>query len=330
MIAFSATNLRRRLPRLVVDWAPFVALLLVYDFLRGFADGLVFRAHELPQIRLETALFGTPAPTVWLQSHLWHGANHMRWWDYLSWFVYLTHFVVTLIAAAALWAFAHDTFRRYAWMVCMLTLAGFATYVLYPAVPPWMAAQQGNLGESNRIVPIVWRHVPVAHFSSLFEHGVHYANNVAAMPSLHAGLRAARSPSSSGRLVPWWVRPLLAVYPLAMAFALVYTGEHYVVDCLAGWVYAAGAFVVVNAIFERRETGRRRRGCGLRGLMEVLPLHFCDVTVEGELWPVLRLGDPPSRGTILVDTGMVDSTPELDREWAPALRPWPDWARSSR
>jgi membrane-associated phospholipid phosphatase len=37
-----------------------------------------------------------------------------------------------------------------------------------------------------------------------------------------------------------------------MAFALVYMGEHYVVDCLAGWLYAAGAFVVVNGIFERR------------------------------------------------------------------------------
>ena len=251
MIAFSATNLRRRLPRLVVDWAPFVALLLVYDLLRGFADGLVFRAHELPQIRLETALFGTPAPTVWLQSHLWHGANDIRWWDYLSWFTYLTHFVVTLIAAAALWVFAHDHFRRYAWMVVTLTLASFLTYVLYPAVPPWMAAQQGNFGESNRIVSIVWRHVPVAHFDSLFEHGVHYANNVAAMPSLHAGY-ALLFTLFFWSLVPWWIRPLLAVYPVAMAFALVYMGEHYVVDCLAGWLYAAGAFVVVNAIFERR------------------------------------------------------------------------------
>jgi membrane-associated phospholipid phosphatase len=251
MIAFSATNLRKRVPRLVVDWGPFVALLLIYDLLRGFADGLVFHAREVPQIRLETALFGTPAPTVWLQSHLWHGANDIRWWDYVSWFTYLTHFLVTLIAAAALWVFAHDRFRRYAWMVVTLTLASFLTYVLYPAVPPWMAAQQGNFGESNRIVPIVWRHVPVAHFDVLFEHGVHYANNVAAMPSLHAAY-ALLFTLFFWSIVPWWIRPLLAVYPIAMAFALVYMGEHYVVDCLAGWLYAAGAFVVVNAVFERR------------------------------------------------------------------------------
>jgi N-acyl homoserine lactone hydrolase len=58
--------------------------------------------------------------------------------------------------------------------------------------------------------------------------------------------------------------------------------------------------------------------------MEVLPLHFCDVTVEGELWPVYGWSIRHPSGTILVDTGMVDSTPELDREWAPVLRPWPD------
>ena len=251
MLAFSASNLRNRLPRLVVDWSPFVALLLIYDLLRGYADGLLFPARELPQIRFETLFFGRPAPTVWLQSHLWHGADHIRWWDYLAWFVYLTHFVATLLAAAALWTFAHDRFRRYAWMVCTLTLAGFATYVLYPAVPPWMAAQHGELGKANRIVPVVWEHVPIGHFGELFEHGVHYANNVAAMPSLHAGYALLFS-LFLWPIVPVWCRPLLALYPVTMAWALVYTGEHYVVDCLAGWLYAIGAYVAVNAVLDRR------------------------------------------------------------------------------
>ena len=29
-------------------------------------------------------------------------------------------------------------------------------------------------------------------------------------------------------------------------------------------------------------------------------------------------------GTILVDTGMIDSTPSLDKDWHPVLRPWPE------
>jgi membrane-associated phospholipid phosphatase len=251
MAAFSVADLRRRVSRLVVEWLPFIAVLFVYDRLRGVADGLLFPARELPQIRVENVLFGTPAPTVWLQSHLWHGANDLRWWDYAAWFVYLTHFFATLVVAAVLWTWAHDRFARFATMVCVLALTGFATYVLYPAVPPWMAAQHGNLGEANRSIAIIWRHVPIAHFGSLFEKGQRYANNVAAMPSLHAAY-ALLVTLYLWRLVPRWSRPLLALYPPAMVFALVYTGEHYVVDCVAGWGYALATFFGVNAFFAWR------------------------------------------------------------------------------
>jgi membrane-associated phospholipid phosphatase len=41
------------------------------------------------------------------------------------------------------------------------------------------------------------------------------------------------------------VRALLAAYVLAMAFALVYGGEHFVADIVAGWALAALAFAAV-------------------------------------------------------------------------------------
>ena len=53
-------------------------------------------------------------------------------------------------------------------------------------------------------------------------------------------------------------------------------------------------------------------------------VHFCDVTVGGELWPVFGWTIATAEGTVLVDTGMVESTPELDAEWGPVLREWPD------
>jgi membrane-associated phospholipid phosphatase len=251
MAAFAATDLRRKVPRMLIEWAPFMLVLFVYDRLRGYADGMLFHAREVPQIKIEEALFGKPVPTVWLQSHLWHGPNHLHWWDYATWFIYLTHFVGTLIVAAILWTWAHEHFARFATMVCALAFAAFATYVLYPAVPPWMAAQRGALGEANRTVKITWPHVPIAHYGSLFEKGEHYANNVAAMPSLHAGY-ALLLALFLWRLVPRWTRPLLALYPPAMAFTLVYGGEHYVVDCLAGWAYAAVVFFTVEFAFARR------------------------------------------------------------------------------
>jgi membrane-associated phospholipid phosphatase len=41
-----------------------------------------------------------------------------------------------------------------------------------------------------------------------------------------------------------------------MAFSLVYGGEHYVVDCVAGWAYAALAYCSVEYVFARRAARR--------------------------------------------------------------------------
>jgi membrane-associated phospholipid phosphatase len=236
--------------RVVRDWLPLVGVIFSYDVLRGVADGLGFPTRETPQIRLENALFGKPTPTTWLQEHFWHGPNHLRWWDYATWFLHLTHFFATFIAAAIIWVFAREQFSRYAWMVCVLALTGFVTYVVFPAAPPWMAAQHGDLGESNRMIGPIWHHIPLTHAGAVFEHGQGYANDVAAMPSLHAAF-ALLFTLYLWKLVPRWARPLLAVYPPLMSLALVYSGEHYVVDCIAGWVYAVAAFAAVNWAFER-------------------------------------------------------------------------------
>jgi membrane-associated phospholipid phosphatase len=243
--------------RVLRDWLPLVAVIISYDALRGVADGLIFKARETPQIRAETFLFGRPVPTVRLQEHLWHGPDDLRWWDYATWFMHLTHFFVTFIAAAAIWVFARDRFVPYARMICVLALTGFATYALYPAVPPWMAAQHGNLGESNRMIGPIWHHIPFTNAGAVFEHGRGYANDVAAMPSLHAAFALLFS-LYVWQLVPRWLRPLLVLYPLAMTFALVYSGEHYLVDCVVGWVYAVFAFASVKYAYARAERRSRK------------------------------------------------------------------------
>jgi len=58
--------------------------------------------------------------------------------------------------------------------------------------------------------------------------------------------------------------------------------------------------------------------------LNVRPLHFCDVTVDGARWPVFGWAIERDDDIVLVDTGMIDSTPALDAEWGPVLRPWPE------
>ena len=188
------------------------------------ADGLGFPTRETPQIRVEEKLFGKPVPTVRLQEHFWHGGNHLHWWDYATWFLHLTHFFATFIALAVIWVFAHDRFSRYATMVCVLALTGFATYVALPgrAAVDGRAARQPRRVEPDDRARLA---APaVRNGGAVFEHGKSYANDVAAMPSLHAAF-ALLLTLYLWRLVPRYVRPLLALYPLAMALALVYLGR---------------------------------------------------------------------------------------------------------
>jgi N-acyl homoserine lactone hydrolase len=49
-----------------------------------------------------------------------------------------------------------------------------------------------------------------------------------------------------------------------------------------------------------------------------------EVVFAGERWPGFSDTVEHRDGVVLVDTGMIDSTPELDREWQPTPHPLPD------
>jgi membrane-associated phospholipid phosphatase len=163
----------------------------------------------------------------------------------------MSYFVATYLLAGALWFFARARFRRYIATICLLAAMGFATYALFPAAPPWLASRSGELEWTTRTIGPISGEIPFVSLSweQLFERGSQYSNPVAAVPSLHAAYTLLIT------LVLWRVagrwRVLLAAYPLAMAFALVYTAEHYVVDILLGWAYAVAAYWAVNRIADR-------------------------------------------------------------------------------
>jgi hypothetical protein len=248
LLAFSLGDLRGWAQGVLRDWLPFFGLLIAYDALRGSAKGL-FATHFLPQLHVDEALFGGTTPTVWLQHHLWHSQVH--WYDKAAAAVYLTHFFATPVLAAVLWKRDRAQFRKFVAIVAMLSAAGLVTYALYPAAPPWMASQQGFLPGVVRILPNVWHALDMHFAGSVVEGGYRYANDVAAVPSLHTAFALIVA------ITLWphrrrWSTPLIAAYPLAMALTLVYSGEHYVSDVLLGWLYAVGAVLAVRRYARRR------------------------------------------------------------------------------
>ena len=254
LLALSMTNLLGWARGVVFEWLPFALALAVYDLLRGRADGLLFSTWYRPQLEADAFLFGGSVPTVWLQEQLWHGTVDVRWYDYAAWLVYVSYFVATYLLAGFLWFVARDRFRRYVGCVALLAGMAFATFALFPAAPPWLASREGVLDETTRLIGPISGAIPFfsLSFEGLFERGSEYANPVAAVPSLHAAYTLLFS-IFLWPLAPRWARPLLAAYPVAMAFALVYTAEHYLVDILLGWAYTVVAVWLVNRLADRKQ-----------------------------------------------------------------------------
>jgi hypothetical protein len=239
--------------QVVIDWLPVLIILAGYDFVRSFADDLVPRAVIEPQLRFDEIVFGGTAPTVLFQD--WFDVrNKPHPWDYLVFCVYLSHFVMTPCFAIYLYLRDRPRFRRFAMIILTVSLAGFVTYFVLPAAPPWYASEKGDLEPTIRVVQRVWESLGVSGAADAFAgRNTNVANPVAALPSLHAAWPFLML------LFVWRRAPrgrwLALAYNAAMVFVLVYGSEHYVSDVLLGWLYAVVIFLVVNRILDskRRE-----------------------------------------------------------------------------
>jgi len=113
------------------------------------------------------------------------------------------------------------------------------------------STQHGANGWIERIVGRGWGKLNMHTASALIDQGQASVNLVAAVPSLHAGLTLAICAFLWNRVHRAW-RPLLVAYVLVMAFALVYTAEHYVIDILLGWALAAIVMAIAKYSGARR------------------------------------------------------------------------------
>jgi len=254
----------RAAARLVLDWLPFVAVLVLYDLTRGMADTLGMPVHVSDLAAAESWLFGGTLPTVWLQDELgftgdgWEATGQGAWWHVVVSAVYLSHFLVTPIVAAVLWLRNRQRWIAYTAHVIGVALVGVTTYILVPAAPPWYAAARGVIPPVERLSGLGWDVVGLHSAGALLDHGQAKVNLVAAIPSLHTAFAVLV-------LLFFWpvlnriARALLALYPLLMGLILVYSGEHYVIDVLAGWVCAgivASGLALIARLWRRHRAAQ--------------------------------------------------------------------------
>ncbi|MGN6276559.1 MAG: phosphatase PAP2 family protein [Solirubrobacterales bacterium] len=175
----------------------------------------------LPNARLQRALARLPRVGF---------VNRALTWTHWLWFI------EPYLALALILARHNERFPRAARQMAAVFDLGCVVYFAVPTAPPWWASESGLTGEEVRRIMVevgesTWGRGWERLYATLG------GNPWAAMPSLHfaTSLQAALSLSEAGKLegaVGWG-------YAGTLGFALVYLGEHYVTDLVAGALLVA-------------------------------------------------------------------------------------------
>lgn len=185
------------------------------------ADRLIGRG-KLPNARLQKLLSRLPRGGPVDKFLAW---THWLW------------FVEPYLALAVVLFRDNENFPRAARQMAAVFDGGCAVYFAAPTAPPWWSSEEGFTdGEEVRRVMVevgeeTWGRAWPSMYATLG------GNPWAAMPSLHfaTSVQAALSLSETGKVegaLGW-------TYALTLGFALVYLGEHYVTDLLAGGLLVA-------------------------------------------------------------------------------------------
>jgi membrane-associated phospholipid phosphatase len=260
--------------QMMIDWLPFQAVLLAYDYSRGFASPYTdeqVHAHAYPihhvandlglplhvmfPIRFDHWLGGGTMPTTWVQEHF-HPGVAVPLIGVLVSLIYCSHFLVMPTVAVILWIRNRPRFLIWMRMVIALSVAGVTTYFVYPMAPPWLADVGGVFPGPpvGRYTTEGFDLIGLHMVGGLVSQGQYLVNPVAAMPSLHTAF-ATLAAGFFWFGKRWWQKALLVCYPLAMGFALLYGGEHYVVDELFGAGYALAVVAAWRLLRRTRLSG---------------------------------------------------------------------------
>lgn len=248
--------------RFVVDWAPFTLFIIVYDGMRGIADGFFGPIHVSGPYLAERALFG------------WAGGGEivpfaLQWWkqsladlrvvdalNAISGFLYAVHFIAPFLFGWYLWHTCRDrrAFYVFAGSLTLLNILALATFFLYPAAPPWYVWENhfaspdlaGLHGGAAAGLIAVDQLLKIPLFSTVYD--ALNPNYFAAIPSLHGSYPLMIAFFAFGRFRNVLIRGLLVLYVAATWAAACYLNHHYLIDLFIGALYVVAAIALYRSV----------------------------------------------------------------------------------
>lgn len=224
-------------------WLAFTLGVLTFNALRSWTYGDILSRHRVVYehyvIVADRAMLGDVAPIL-LQR------IRQNWLDWFAFALHISHFFFFVCFAATIWRMGASSGLWVHRALLLVFWAGLVCYFLVPTVPPWLASEHGMTAPIPHAAHDMYRRWVGAETIELVD-----TNPVAAMPSLHVAVPVACA------TVAWWVISrwmalLVTIYCGAQAFGVMYLGEHYFLDVLAG----AALGIVAAQITKPRQMGR--------------------------------------------------------------------------
>jgi membrane-associated phospholipid phosphatase len=207
-------------------------LVFCYDRVRDFADvrrSLSFHdAYKLLRIERHLGINRELPVNVWL-------ATHHELAEFASWYYQVAHLTVTLLVLLACYVYWPEIYRAARNALVLINVIGLVVFWVYPVAPPRLlpggtfidvTEMTGVAGATNTSAP----------------------NPYAAMPSLHTAWAVWVSVVVLLMVRAWWVRVVCVVYPLLTVAVIVSTGNHYILDAVAGATVALVSCAAVGLL----------------------------------------------------------------------------------
>jgi len=227
-----------------------VALYYCYTATRGFADGDVAKATRTGEtlVRWQNTLH------LNMELSLNHWLQTVPPLAVACCYYYATlHFIVT--PGVILWMHRRHgpNYSRARWTLVFTTLLCLLGFYLFPTAPPRLLPDAGYIDTMAKYSGYGWWSAN----ASAAPHGLgKVANLYAAMPSLHCAWAMWCGVLIALHARRQWVRVLGVLYPCATAFVVMATGNHYILDAIAGWTVLGVSALTATAL--TRRSGRRR------------------------------------------------------------------------
>lgn len=219
----------------------------LYSLVRNGVPVKVAEAHSRAQqlYDFERAIW------IAIEKPINHAVDSVTWVVVGINYYYATmHFVVTIAVLVWMWhsyPLRYRPLRRVLYITNMVALLGFW---LLPLAPPRFLAGEGFV--DTIVMHGTWGSWASADVAS-------YSNQYAAMPSMHCAWSLWCGLIIAALARRRWVKALGVAYPVATAFVVVATGNHFVLDIVGGYAALGLAFIIQILMFRQPAllTGQR-------------------------------------------------------------------------